>query len=203
MGVLRDIFGPSKREIWEQLARDMNINFEQVGLLTADRVVAGYGEWTITLDTYTVSTGKSSTTFTRLRAPYVNRDGFQFTIYREGFFSKIGKFFGMQDVEVGFSNFDRDFIIQGNHEGRLRSLFVNPRLRELLAAEPEVHLSVKEDEGWFGATFPDGVDELSFQVVGVIRDLPRLKSLFDLFAETLNTLCHIGSAYRNDPGLNL
>lgn len=62
---------------------------------------------------------------------------------------------------------------------------------------------MKDDEGWFGATFPEGVDELYFQVLGVIRDLDRLKSLFDLFAEILNELCHIGSAYENDPNITL
>jgi hypothetical protein len=35
--------------------------------------------------------------------------------------------------------------------------------------------------------------------VGVIKDVDRLKSLFDLFAETLDTLCVIGSAYETPP----
>ena len=41
------------------------------------------------------------------------------------------------------------------------------------------------------------------EVGGVIRDVAVLKGLFDLFAEVLNTLCHIGSAYENDPQLSL
>ncbi|HBO44212.1 MAG TPA: DUF3137 domain-containing protein, partial [Planctomycetaceae bacterium] len=51
--------------------------------------------------------------------------------------------------------------------------------------------------------FPEGVDELWFQVIGVITDIDRLKSLYYLFAETLNHLCHIGSAYEDDPKLEL
>ena len=50
--------------------------------------------------------------------------------------------------------------------------------------------------------FP-GVDELYFSVVGVIKDAERLKSLYYLFAEVLNQLCHIGSAYENDPQLEI
>jgi hypothetical protein len=38
------------------------------------------------------------------------------------------------------------------------------------------------------------VDELHFQVVGVIKDLERLKSPFDLFAAVLDRLCRIRSA---------
>jgi hypothetical protein len=62
---------------------------------------------------------------------------------------------------------------------------------------------VKDDEGWFGADFPDGMNELYYQVTGTIKDVNRLKSLYDLFAETLNHLCHIGSAYENDPRLKI
>jgi len=32
-------------------------------------------------------------------------------------------------------------------------------------------------------------------VAGVIKDVERLKQLFELFAETLDHLCRIGSAY--------
>ena len=45
---------------------------------------------------------------------------------------------------------------------------------------------------------PEGVDELYFQVSGVIKDLDRLKELFTLFTETLDQLCRIGSAYEKD-----
>jgi len=44
------------------------------------------------------------------------------------------------------------------------------------------------------------VDELSFQDVGVIKDVERLKALFDLFAAVLDQLCQIGSAYKEEPG---
>jgi len=43
------------------------------------------------------------------------------------------------------------------------------------------------------------VDELYFEVVGVIKDKERLKKLFDLFALVLDELCRFGSAYENEP----
>jgi hypothetical protein len=67
----------------------------------------------------------------------------------------------------------------------------------LIAKQKEIQFSVKDDEGWFGSKFPDGVDELYFSVVGVIKDTDRLKLLFDLFAETLDRLTRMGAA---DPG---
>jgi hypothetical protein len=47
------------------------------------------------------------------------------------------------------------------------------------------------------------VDELYFQVVGVLKDIERLKSLFELFAEVLDRLCRMGSAYERGPGVML
>jgi hypothetical protein len=207
MGILRQLFGPSREEIWRQLCSEIHADYVQGGFWKGDKVQVHHEQWTVTLDTFTEShsDGKttSSTTYTRLRAPYVNKDGFRFTIYRKGIFSGLGKLLGMQDVEVGYPEFDEQFIIKGNDEGRLRALFANDKIRQLVEMQPNIRLTVKDDEGWFGTRFPEGVDELYFSVVGVIKDVERLKSLYYLFAETLHHLCHIGSAYEDDPKLEL
>lgn len=197
------LFGPSKVEVWQQLCREIGADFIDGGFWKGQKVEAHVGPWTLTLDTYTVSTGKSSVTYTRMRAPYVNNDGFRFRIYRKGLFSAIGKLLGMQDLEAGYPEFDEEFIIQSNDPMRVRTLFGHEKIRALLQAQPAIHLEVKDDEGWFRPTFPEGVDELYFQVTGVIRDVERLKGLFELFAETLDWLGAMGSADRRDPGVLL
>ncbi len=203
MGILREIFGPSKKEIWKTLSDQIGSEFIEGGFFSGDKVVAHVKDWTVTLDTYTVSTGKSSTTYTRMRAPYVNKDGFRFKIYRKGIFSEIGKFLGGQDVEVGFPEFDEDFIIKGNDEHKLRTLFANSKIRQLIEFQPDICLEIKDDEGWFAKSFPEGVDELYFSVVGVIKDIDRLKALFDLYAEVLDQMCLMGSAYESNPHVEL
>ncbi len=203
MGILREIFGPSKKEIWKSLSDQIGSQFIEGGFFSADKVVAHVKDWTVTLDTYTVSTGKSSTTYTRMRAPYVNKDGFRFKIYRKGMFSEIGKFFGGQDVEVGFPKFDEDFIIKGNDEQKLRTLFANSKIRQLIEYQPNIRLEIKDDEGWFAKSFPEGVDELYFCVVGVVKDIDLLKALFDLYAEVLDQMCLMGSAYESNPHVEL
>ncbi len=200
---MRKIFGPSKEEVWRQLCSEIGADFIDGGFWRGTKVEARVREWTVTLDTYTVSTGKTHVTFTRMRAPYVNKDGFRFKIYRKSMFSGLGKMFGMQDIEVGYADFDREFIIQGNDEYKVQLLFGNFEIRRMIEDQPAIHLEVKDDEGWFGTSFPEGVDELYFQVTGVIKDVERLKALYELFAETLNHLCHIGSAYEDDPRLAL
>ena len=199
MGILRQLFGPSKDEIWQELCRQIDADYVPGTFWKGSKVEATTGPWTVTLDTYTVSTGKSSTTYTRLRAPYVNRDGFRFQVYRAGIFSALGVYLVMQDISIGDPEFDRQFIVKSGDPAQVKRLLANPRLRSLMSQQPQLSLQVIDDEGWFGQQFPEGVDELHFQVVGIIKDVGRLKALFELFSETLDTLCDIGSAYETRP----
>jgi hypothetical protein len=200
---LKNLFGPSRQEIWKQLCTEIGAQYVDGGFWKGDKVQATHGPWTITLDTYTVSNGKTSTTYTRMRAPFVNTESFRFTVYRKGIFSDIGKWFGMQDIEIGDEAFDRDFILKSNQELKLQELLGSSGLRDLIDRQPEIYFAVKDDEGYFGSSFPEGVDELYFQVVGVIKDVERLKLLYELFSETLEQLCRIGSANENAPNVSL
>lgn len=73
----------------------------------------------------------------------------------------------------------------------------------MIQDQPKIRLEVKDSEGWFGPKFPEDVDELHFQGMGVIKDVDRLKSLFDSFAAVLDQLCRIGSAYEQETGVEL
>lgn len=203
MGLLRQVFGPSREEIWSQLSREIGADYEEGGFFKNGKVVLSHRQWEITLDTHAVHTGKSTIVYTRMRAPYVNRDGFRFKIYRRNIFSGIGKLFGVQDVEVGDAFFDDEFIVQGEPEHLVRSLLTNGMIRQLIQNQKDIHFEVKDDEGWFSEKFPEGVDELYFEVVGIIKDKDRLKNLFDLFSLVLDELCRLGSAYETDPGVTV
>ncbi len=205
MSLLRNLFGPSRDEIWQQFAAAVGGHFTTGGFWNGSKVEAAHGQWTVTLDTFTVSTGKSSITYTRMRAPYVNPAGFQFNIYRKGLFSDIGVRLGMQDVNVGQPELDENFIIKGNDEAKLRQFFANQKIRELICEQPAIRFCVRDDEEkfWGGRNFPPDVDELYFQVTGVVKDEDRLKQLYDLFSETLDELCRMGSAYDKNPGVTL
>src|SRR5262245_13868591 len=196
-------FGPSRKEVWQKLSEAVDGRFVDGGWLHTDRVEVEHGGWTVTLDRYTVSTGKSSQTFTRVRAPFVNPSGFRFRIYREGVLIDLGKRFGMQDIDIGDLQFNEDFIVKANDPSAVRRLLSNHTIRELIAAQKDIDFSVKDDEGFFVTTFPKGVDELYFAVHGVIEDVERLKRLYDLFAETLDELCRIGAATEQPPNVRV
>jgi hypothetical protein len=203
MGILRQIFGPSKEEMWSQLSREIGAEYQPGGFFKEGKVVLSHREWEITLDTYTVSTGKSHVTYTRIRAPFVNPDGFRFNIYRKGIFSGIGKLLGTQDIEIGDAYFDDEFIIQSSSQDLVYRLLSSIGIRQMIQNQPDIHFEVKDDEGWFQQKFPEGVDELYFQTMGVITDVERLKALFDLFAAVLDQLCRFGSGYETNPGVRV
>jgi hypothetical protein len=203
MGMLQRVFGPSRQEIWRQLSEQMNARYVSGGWAKSDRVEVDHGDWTVTLDTYVVSTGKTVIVFTRMRAPYVNPGGFRFMVYRKSIFTGIAKFFGMQDIEIGHPPFDHDFVVQSSNESKVRELLANSTIRDLITRQKDIQFSVKDDEGWFGSKFPDGVDELHFTVVGIIKDIDRLKLLYDLFAETLEHLCRMGVAEKRRANVEL
>ena len=202
MSVLKALFGPSREEIWQQLAREVGGHFRDGGAFKRSAVQARTDDWIITLDTFPQGAGAGQVMYTRLRAPYFNPEGFRFTVYRAGFFTELWKGMGMQDIEVGHPRFDRDFVIKGNAPGRVRRLFDNGKIRRLIDAQPRIHLSVKGHEGML-SKFPVGVDELHFQSDGDVKDVAQLRALFDLFAEVLQQVCHEGRAYEDDVRIHI
>ncbi|MCY3766134.1 MAG: DUF3137 domain-containing protein [Gemmatimonadetes bacterium] len=207
MSIRRSIFGPSKDEIWRQIASDIEGEFVDGGFWGENAVTYNHGEWRIVLDTRTESTYSGTmmmtVQYTRMRAPFVNKDGLYFDISLEGFLSSIGRLFGMRDIVIGDRFFDDRFLIKGNSPKKIRLLLADERIRELFQKQPKVQLRIKDDEGIFGADFPDGVDELHFECAGVIKEAEALKDLFELFCRILERLVQIDSAYEDDPKVRL
>jgi hypothetical protein len=200
---LQKIFGPSQKETWTKLSEELEATFIKGGIWNASKVVAHEKKWTVTLDTFAVHTGKVTIPFTRMRAPFISKDGFRFKVYRRGFFSGIAIFFGRKTVSAGIPDFDKKFVIQSNDEFKLRKLFAHDAIRQVVESQKEIHLEIKDDEGWTGTKFPSDVDELYFHASGIIKDNDRLKSMFRLFAEILNELVTIGSANERTPDVKL
>lgn len=197
------IFGKSIKEVWKQLSEEINAYYIEGSLFIGPRIKYEHKNWTIFLDTYTVSTGKSSTTYTRMRVPFINPNKFHFKIYRKGIVSNIGKALGMQDIEIGYDWFDNEYIIKGNDEILLRRLLQNHQIRNLIERQSKIVLEIKDNEGMFGPKFKDNESELSFMVVGVIKDKDRLKKLFELFIKVINEFEIMGITVNQTPEVKL
>jgi len=204
--LIRKLFGPSQREVWEQLCAESGSEYVQGSLFKRPRVRKRVGNWTITLEA-SKSSGPPGTkiTTTRLRVPFVSQDGFRFTIERKPTGGGLGKPIGKHYITCGYPDFDADFWVNSREEAKTRALLGDMEFRELLRAQTSLWLKVGDHAGWFGPKFPENIDMLVFEEIDIkpMADVKRLQSLFDLMEASLSQLCRIGSATRDDPGVIL
>lgn len=179
MGILNQLFGPSANEAWEPFAATIGGEFTAGSWLTSPRIDLIRDATITTLDTYTVSSGKSSTRYTRMRMLFFNPHSLHLHIYCRTLFSNLGLLLGMQRLRTG-TDFDRDFIVQGRPEETVLAVLASTDLRSLIMRQPLCDLSIKLHSGWF-SPYSAGMTELHFQCAGTITDSGRLKWLFELF----------------------
>src|SRR5512137_1957851 len=74
---------------WKQLAADLGAEFIPGSAFKSSQVQAHFQQWTLTLDAYSVPSGDSSVTYTRIRAPFQNAAAFEFKIIPEGIVAKL------------------------------------------------------------------------------------------------------------------
>src|SRR5579859_2044348 len=109
---MRTLSRSNKAEVWKQLSEQIQARYVAGDLWHAARIVANMDGWTVTLDTYTEVVGRAAVTYTRLRAPYTAGGQFRFMLYHRSLLSEIAKRLGHHDIEIGQSEFDREFVIQ-------------------------------------------------------------------------------------------
>jgi hypothetical protein len=194
-----------RREAWLRFCDQIGADFTKGRSGQSDRIIARFREWTIILDNLAVAApGGAVAIYTRMRVPYVNRDGFHFRIYSRKFPYGVGKKLpGIRSVEIGDPEFDQHFVIKGNSEPKIRALFGSPGIRQLIQSQPSIDLEVRHDRDGIEPNLPDGIDQLYFHEGGIITDVERLRALYDLFTEILDHLCCIGSASYDAPDLAL
>jgi hypothetical protein len=73
--------------------------------------------------------GKHPTLYTRLFFHFQRMPPLEVRVYPERLFSKIGKFLGGQDIQLGDVNFDDKFMIKGSDDARVKD-FLNPDVRQ-------------------------------------------------------------------------
>ena len=115
--------------------------------------------------------GKNPTLYTQVHIGWPE-PGFRMEVYPEGFFNRMGKFLGMQDIEIGSSQFDRDYIITGNDAGMLRetlSAEAQAAIYELraLTGNEQIYVAIRNYE-------------LLVKKQGLLEDTYSLQRLTDL-----------------------
>lgn len=179
----RQISGQNEDEVWQQINADLAQNPD----LMQYRAIIHQQNKEIVLDIDIdlgggFEGGYATTIFS---APFRNRDGFRFALYEQSFFDDLGKFFGMQDVEIGYPQFDDKIIVKSNDESRIRTILTGDTLRAAI-------LDLKNFS--FEIVLPDDGDtdtndsRLELIIEEGITDPQRLRSIYNAYFSTLNLI---------------
>ncbi len=122
---------------------------------------------------------------TTLRSRLEKAGEFKFALHHQGLLDEIGKFFGMEDIETGYPEFDKKVIVKTNDPAKIKSIFSEEQTRG-----PFKHLS----DFTFHIT-QHHIDEtdkkadfLELTIEEAITDIPTLKSIYNAFTKVLDAI---------------
>jgi len=116
--------------------------------------------------------------YTTLKASVPAINDFEFLIQPEDFLNRIGKYFGGQDVVLGYPEFDKNVLVKTNNPERLKRFFDDEESRRIF-----IDLSGYS----FGIITEDGSKVLELQMQRIISG-NDLKNAFDAFSKALELL---------------
>jgi hypothetical protein len=116
--------------------------------------------------------------------------------YHKGILNNIGNKLGMKDLEVGYPDFDKEFVLKSNNYDKLKQFFSDQTIRSMIQAQKKIWLHIRKAYG-------DSIYEVYYEYPGTIKDAQTLKALFDLFQKSLDQLQSIGVASVDAPNISL
>ncbi len=183
-----------RREAFQAAASDLDATFVEGKRSSGDQVHLEHGPWKVILDTYVVSTGQVTITYTRARALYVAKDDFTLRVTRKNFFTRIAELVGFYGLLVGDRELERKYKIKSSSEPRGRSFMMDDRLRELILVQPSLRLDIRRLSWGQRRKKGKGVRRVTVQTTGVIKDPDRLANYVRVVAAALDQLVRIGVA---------
>jgi hypothetical protein len=167
--------------------------------------------------------GRFPAAYTRIHVLYLSNDGFCFRLGRKRLSSALVEWLGVSrqkvdppaadDIDIlsgvasnsdkqsdahNYRAFDADFDIKANDEAKLRLLFKDLKLRELIQSHKSVSLEAsKSNES--RSQPPEKVFELRLYVDNLVRDPQELDSLYKIVTRLLDALRSIESANEEPP----
>lgn len=173
--------GDTEEEIWQKLRKDITGKQD----LTQYRVILDLQNNKTILDIDIDPGGgfESGYAITRFISPLFSTTDFRLTIYKEGLLDRAGKFLGMEDVVIGYPEFDEKFIIKTNNEKKAREIFSHETVRKTFSSLPDLTLQITKKE------LPDNDSpSLVLTIEEGITEPDQLKRVFNAFHHVLNSL---------------
>lgn len=133
---------------------------------------------------FTLEPGKNgSPSRTTIETAYSGGGNFKFGLHPQKGLSALTKLLGMQDIIVGYKDFDPRFVVKGNDAGKVRDIFADGELRTLVLQEPSIEISAQPnstDSNPSPRILSGNQSTLCLKLTGIVDDFERLRSLYSL-----------------------
>jgi hypothetical protein len=166
-----------QRANWQTVAHELGLQFIEGGLFTNPSMQGTYRGADLSVRIVTSGTGKNKRVYTVVEVPLSGLVPVDLEVYREGFFQKVGKVIGGEDIQVGDADLDDTFIIKGTERDKVRDLLTSPNVKSrLLSAQSKC------------STFRIGVGNVRIRERGRTANPNKLRGYIRTVVATANAL---------------
>lgn len=120
--------------------------------------------------------------FTSISSPLKKNPALLFALHDAKVIDRIGKIFGAEDVELGYSEFDKLLIVKTNDKDALRLVFSDQDVRQTFRELKEFSLEIVVHENGNPA------HSLEFIIDRAITEVDELKKIYSAFTAVLDKL---------------
>ncbi|MFD2787486.1 hypothetical protein [Hymenobacter rubripertinctus] len=140
MEITRMFSADSESALWEQVAADIT---RQPNLYDyrAELCQQHYCVW-LEIDIDLGGGFEGGYEITTLRAEVPGRPALHFALHEQDWIHEIGKLLGLEDVQLGYAELDKTFIITTNDPNALRQLLAEPDVHAILLRHPAGRLAL-------------------------------------------------------------
>ncbi|OCX53539.1 hypothetical protein BEL04_04365 [Mucilaginibacter sp. PPCGB 2223] len=175
--------GKTEAEVWKQIEADLNSDQD---IYDYSAIIEQDGKKVDLIIEIDLGGGfEGGYENTAFSAVIADPKGFKFAVHRDGFIDDIGKFLGMQDVEVGYTDLDKHLVIKTNDETKVKALFSHKHVREVFDKLEDfdfgIHLHSVEHSDHKHAF-------LELNIEDGITEPAELRKLYSAFYSVLETI---------------
>lgn len=180
MATMKQITGNTSDEIWQQVSTDLSGG--EVYEYSAS-LLQGGKEVELLIDIDLGGGFESGSAYVSFTAPISAEQEFRFALHHRDWIDTAGKFFGMEDVEIGYPEFDDAMIIKTDDRDKTRRIFADAKVREALLSLQlfTLHLTHGHLAGQ-----KEKLPLLELGIEEDINDPAALRKLYEAFLEILN-----------------
>jgi hypothetical protein len=121
---------------------------------------------------------------TNIKSMLLAEPTFRFALYHENFMDEIGKFFGMEDIEIGYPEFDKKVVIKTDDPSAIHPFFEDRETRKVFGKLKNFNLGITyhHDENNLKQPY------LEFEIEEALDTLQLLKPVFYAYFNILKQI---------------